>query len=501
MLNGRLISQIFGSLLFLEAILMAVCLPISLIYGQHDLWAFLITIAIIVATGLGFRALGKGADNNMSRRDAYFVVTATWLLFSFFGMIPFLLCPLFAPPGDTMAPLSFTDAFFETISGFTTTGATVIDDVEALPKGLLFWRSLTQWIGGLGIVFFTIAVLPSMVGGSVRVFSAEATGPIRSKLHPRLSTGAKWIWMVYIILTVACVGSFLLCGMDWFNALNFAMTSTATGGFSTTNGSLASFHSPAEEYVCTLFCFLAGINFMLLYGAVAKMQLKRLFLNAEFRFYLLLTVLAVAFIMAELMLRSGYSLEPAFRYSLFQVVSFLTSTGLFNADAGQWPRRLFGLHERRHQEHPRSDAAEDCAQRVPTYTASQCRVAPENRRHQRATGQARHAAGLHRTLFHTGYGVRLRDDSIGHRPYQLGDYHAELPRQHRPYARTRDRAYHVVGHAACVCQVDMRLYDARWPSRAVHSIGYLHPGVLEGTLSIPFFESKAVRNESLRRAP
>ena len=176
-----------------------------------------------------------------------------------------------------------------------------------------------------------------MVGGSVRVFSAEATGPIRSKLHPRLSTGAKWIWMVYIILTVACVGSFLLCGMDWFNALNFAMTSTATGGFSTTNGSLASFHSPAEEYVCTLFCFLAGINFMLLYGAVAKMQLKRLFLNAEFRFYLLLTVLAVAFIMAELMLRSGYSLEPAFRYSLFQVVSFLTSTGLFNADAGQWP--------------------------------------------------------------------------------------------------------------------------------------------------------------------
>ncbi len=307
MLNGRLISQIFGSLLFLEAILMAVCLPISLIYGQHDLWAFLITIAIVVATGLGFRALGKGADNNMSRRDAYFVVTATWLLFSFFGMIPFLLCPLFAPPGDTMAPLSFTDAFFETISGFTTTGATVIDDVEALPKG------------------------------SVRVFSAEATGPIRSKLHPRLSTGAKWIWMVYVILTVACVGSFLLCGMDWFNALNFAMTSTATGGFSTTNGSLASFHSPAEEYVCTLFCFLAGINFMLLYGAVAKMQLKRLFLNAEFRFYLLLTVLAVAFIMAELMLRSGYSLEPAFRYSLFQVVSFLTSTGLFNADAGQWP--------------------------------------------------------------------------------------------------------------------------------------------------------------------
>ena len=160
MLNGRLISQIFGSLLFLEAILMSVCLPISLIYGQHDLWAFLITIAIIVATGLGFRALGKGADNNMSRRDAYFVVTATWLLFSFFGMIPFLLCPLFAPPGDTMAPLSFTDAFFETISGFTTTGATVIDDVEALPKGLLFWRSLTQWIGGLGIVYFTIAVLP-----------------------------------------------------------------------------------------------------------------------------------------------------------------------------------------------------------------------------------------------------------------------------------------------------------------------------------------------------
>lgn len=339
MLNYKLIAKVFGSLLYLEATLMCLCLAVSIYYNGTDMASFILTILLTSITGFIFRHLGRNADNNMSRRDAYLVVTLAWVLFSLFGMIPFII-PNFSFTDishSTMQSFSFTDAFFETMSGFTTTGATVIDDVESLPKGLLFWRSLTQWIGGLGIVFFTIAVLPSMVGGNVKVFSAEATGPIRSKLHPRLSTGAKWIWAVYLLLTLGCFACYMLCGMGWFDAFNYAMTSTATGGFATTNGSLASFHSPAEEYVCTIFCFLAGVNFMLLYAAVARMKVKALFKNTEFHWYVAMIILGTIFIMAELTLRNGYDLERAFRCSIFQVVSFLTSTGLFNDDAAQWP--------------------------------------------------------------------------------------------------------------------------------------------------------------------
>ena len=240
MLNLRIISKIFGSLLYLEAMLMLCCMLIGLCYHGQDMAAFLWSILITIGTGVVFRLFGRKANNNLGRRDAYFVVTVIWILYSLFGTLPFLFtCP----------DLSFTNAFFETMSGFTTTGASIFDHPEYLPKGLLFWRSLTQWIGGLGIVFFTIAILPSLVGGSVKIFAAESTGPIKSKLHPRLSTNSKWIWTVYLVLTIACVASYKLCGMNWFDALNYAMTSTATGGFATSGGSILSFHSIAEDYV------------------------------------------------------------------------------------------------------------------------------------------------------------------------------------------------------------------------------------------------------------
>lgn len=329
MLNTKLISKIFGSLLLLEAFLMSCCLIVAVVYKGDDIQSFAISVAVTAICGIALRWWGHDADNNMSRRDAYFVVTVAWVMFSLFGMMPFM--------AGGLTSLSFTDAFFETMSGFTTTGATIIDNVEALPRGLLFWRSFTQWIGGLGIVFFTIALLPSMVGGTVKVFSAEATGPLRSKLHPRLSTGAKWIWVVYLVLTLACIFCYMGCGMDWFDAVNYAMTSTATGGFSTTNDSLATFHSPAEEYVCTLFCFLSGVNFTLLYFAVAKIRIRGLFRNSEFRFYVSFVVIVSLFIMAELIVRNGYDLERAFRCAIFQVVSFTTTTGLFNDDAAAWP--------------------------------------------------------------------------------------------------------------------------------------------------------------------
>lgn len=328
MLNTKLIFKIFGSLLLIESLLMLCCLGVSLYYGGSDTVPFLWSIGVLIAVGVAFRLLGLKADNAMSRRDAYFVVTVVWVLFSVFGMLPFLI-------GGYLG--SVTDAFFETMSGFTTTGATIIDFPEKLPRGLLFWRSLTQWIGGLGIVFFTIAILPSFVGGSMRVFAAEATGPLVTKLHPRLTTGAQWIWMVYAVLTTACVLSYKLCGMSWFDSVNYAFTSTATGGFATESGSISTFHSPAEEYVCILFCFLSGVNFTLLYASVARMRIKQLLRNNEFHFYLFVILSCTLFIMVELIWRNHYDVEHAFRSGLFQVVSFITTTGLFSDDASKWP--------------------------------------------------------------------------------------------------------------------------------------------------------------------
>jgi len=328
MINQKLICKVLGQLLFLEAVLMLASLGVSLAYQEDDVFAFLVTIFITIGAGLTLKWRGRNADNSMSRRDAYLVVSLAWVVFSFFGTFPFLISGYLN---------SFTDAYFETMSGFTTTGATIIDDVEALPHGLLFWRSLTQWIGGLGIVFFTIALLPSLVGGQTKVFAAEATGPIKTKLHPRLSTSAKWIWSIYIVLTIACIASYYLGGMGIFDSFNYAMTTTATGGFATHNSSTEFFQSPSLEYICTLFTFLSGINFTLLYAAVIKLKIKELFKNSEFKFYIFLVSVFTAFIMIELMAMRNYDLEHAFRSALFQVVSFITTTGLFNDDAALWP--------------------------------------------------------------------------------------------------------------------------------------------------------------------
>ncbi len=328
MVNFRIISKIIGSLLFIEAFFMSWCALMSFLYHEDDLMAFLISLLITFGSGFVFLYFGRDSENSLSRRDAYVVVTAAWVVFSFFGMFPFLI------HGSIN---NITDAFFESTSGFTTTGASIIDDVEVLPHAILFWRSLTQWIGGLGIVFFTIAILPSLVGGSVKVFAAEATGPIKAKMHPRLSTTAKWIWSIYLLLTIACGVSFYVAGMTWFEALNYAMTTTATGGFAIHNESTEFFHSPTIDYISITFQFLSGINFTLLYISIVKMKVKALFTNSEFKLYISVVVGATLWIMYLLLTRMGYDLEHAFRSALFQVVSFITTTGMFNEDAGTWP--------------------------------------------------------------------------------------------------------------------------------------------------------------------
>ena len=329
MVNFRIISKIIGSLLFMEAFFMAWCAVMSFYFHEDDQIAFLMSLLVTFACGFLFLFLGRNAENSLSRRDAYLLVTAVWVIFSLFGIFPFLF------HGSIT---SVTDAYFESMSGFTTTGATVFEDVECLPHGILFWRSLMQWIGGLGILFFTIAILPSLVGGSVKVFAAEATGPIKAKMHPRLSTTAKWIWSIYLILTIGCGVSFWFAGMDWYEALNYSMTTTATGGFAIHNESTLYFNSPAIDYICIVFQFLSGINFTLLYICIFKAEIKALFRNSEFKLYVSVVFISTLWIMYLLFTRLDYDLEHAFRNALFQVVSFITTTGMFNDEVGLWPQ-------------------------------------------------------------------------------------------------------------------------------------------------------------------
>ena len=327
MINFKIIYKIIGTLLFIEAAMMMWCLGLSIYLHEKDMLAFLISIAVTVLGGVGFRRLGRGDDRTLGRREAYLLVTLTWIIFSLFGSLPFML-------SGTIT--NFTDAYFETLSGFTTTGCSIIDDVEVLPHATLFWRTMTQWIGGLGIVFFTIAIIPSLVGGNVKVFSAEATGPIRAKMHPRLSTTAKWIWSIYFLLTIGCAACYYLAGMGLFDCLNYAMTTTATGGFSTHNASTGYFHNPYIDYTAIVFMFLSGTSFTLLYTTLFKGRIRQFVKNTEFRFYLFAVLGAALLITIVLCHENGYHPIDAIRVSLFQVTSMITTTGIFNDDAAKW---------------------------------------------------------------------------------------------------------------------------------------------------------------------
>lgn len=328
MLNYRIIYKIIGTLLYIEATMMMWCMGISLYMKEDDSMAFIIAVILTFMGGIGLRYLGRQSENSLGRREAYLLVTLTWIIFSLFGSLPFIISGYIS---------DFTNAYFETISGFTTTGCSILDDVEALPHGLLFWRTMTQWIGGLGIVFFTIAVFPSLMGGNVKVFSAEATGPIRAKMHPRLSTTAKWIWSIYSLLTIGCAVSYYLAGMGLFDCLNYAMTTTATGGFSTHNANTGYFHNPYIDYTAITFMFLSGTSFTLLYATLFKGRIKRFLNNSEFRFYFSVVAVATIAIAIIIIHYNGYHWEEAIRKSLFQVTSFITTTGILNDDPAKWP--------------------------------------------------------------------------------------------------------------------------------------------------------------------
>lgn len=325
--NYKLVGRILGILLFIEAGLFVVCGGVSLLYHEADYLYFIYSIVITLGVGSLLFLLGGSARHQLARRDGYCVVSLSWILFSLFGMLPFYLSG-YIP--------SITDAFFETMSGLTTTGATILDDIEALPHGLLFWRSLTQWIGGLGIVFFTIAILPIFGNDSQQLFLSEATGVTHRKTHPQVSVMARWIWTVYITLTFIESILLMLGGMNLFDAVCHSLTSTATGGFSTKQDSIAYWNSPFIEYVVAIFMLLSGINFSLFYVAL-KGHAKQLWKDEEVHWYLKSIGLITLVITIALVVEKGYGIEEGFRKSFFQVVSIHTSTGFATDDYCTWP--------------------------------------------------------------------------------------------------------------------------------------------------------------------
>ena len=334
MFHPKLIFRIVGILLFIEAVFLSGSIGVSLYYGEETIKPLLYSLGIMTLAGTVLVTLCKGGERNISRKDGYIVVTLCWVVFSLFGTLPYML---------TDSIPCFTDAFYETMSGFTTTGATILEDIEALPRSILFWRMMTHWVGGLGIVFFTVAVFPMFGLNDINLFSAESVGPIRSKLHPRISVTARWILTIYIALTIVCTLSLHFAGMGWFDAVCHSMSTIATGGFSTKQASIAAFNSPAIEYVLTFFMFVSGVNLSLLYLAIFKVRPMTLLRDTEFKTYFMIAAAFSLVIGVGLYFTSDLGVEGSLRASLFQVVSLQTTTGFATVNYAVWMPLLWLL--------------------------------------------------------------------------------------------------------------------------------------------------------------
>jgi trk system potassium uptake protein TrkH len=323
----RPIIKLIGILLMIESLFMISCVPYSIYYGSQDLLPILISAAITFGTGgILWFARRKYDQHDLGKREGYLIVVLTWVIISFFGALPFYL---------SHAIPSFTDAYFETMSGFSTTGASILRDIEIVPKGLLFWRSLTHWIGGMGIIVLSIAILPFLGFGGMSLFWAEVPGPEKEKLHPRIAVTARRLWGIYAALTLAMVIMLMLGGMNLFESLCHAFGALSSGGFSPKNTSLAGY-SPYIQYVAILFMFLAGTNFTLHYLLI-RGSVKKALSGQEFRSYLLVLLIPAAIIAIALFFERGYGIEQAWRSALFNVVSIVTCTGFANEDYMLWP--------------------------------------------------------------------------------------------------------------------------------------------------------------------
>ena len=340
-MNIKTILNILAAMLGLTGVTMLLPALIAWGYNEPDLVGHLKSSAICILIGLPVWFFTR-KNRSLNNKDGFAIVTLAWLLVALAGAQPFYL---------TGAIPNFTDAWFESMSGVTTTGATIIGNIETLPNlvngieslphGVLFWRSFIQWIGGMGIIVFTIAILPLLGVGCVQLFKAEVPGPVADKIRPRINQTAKILWMVYVGFTFVQVLLLGLAGMPWFDSVCHAFSTISTGGFSTQNASIAAFSNPLIHYIIIFFMFVAGVNFTLHFRAITgnyKAHLK----DYEFRVYLSIICIATLLIFINISSANSDWSHNSFLISLFQSLAILTGTGYANADYELWP--FFSQH-------------------------------------------------------------------------------------------------------------------------------------------------------------
>jgi len=319
------VLRVSSLLLIVEAAAMIPSLGIAAYYGEGDLTAFLISIAVTLAAGLmGYWHTGRRGF--VRYREGFMIVGVGWLLASAFGMLPFLLYGTFD---------SVIDAFFEAVSGFTTTGATVLQDIESQPHGILFWRAMTHWLGGMGILVLALAILPAVGLGTFQIFKSESPGPTPGKLVPRVGRTAQILYTIYVVLTLLQVIALRFAGMNWFDAVTHSFATMGTGGFSTKNASIGGFANPAAEWVISLFMLLASINFSLYYELLTG-NAKPLVRDGELRLFITIVVISILFVTVNI--RGLYeSMGEALQDAVFHVLSIASTSGFVAADYHRWP--------------------------------------------------------------------------------------------------------------------------------------------------------------------
>ncbi|WP_010521888.1 TrkH family potassium uptake protein [Aquimarina agarivorans] len=349
-LNYKIIFFIMGLLLLCNGGFMLLATLVSYLYHDGVTIKMALASMLTIFTGLSFMFFTREHEKDLGKREGYIVVTFGWIFMSFSGTLPYLF--------SGSIPY-FTNAFFETMSGYTTTGASILDDIEIMPKGILFWRSLTHWIGGMGIIVLAIAILPLLGIGGMQLFSAEAPGPSADKLHPRITDTAKRLWLIYVGYTIAETILLKLAGMNFFDAINHALSTLSTGGFSTKNASAAHWNdNPLIQWIIILFMFLAGGNFVLSYFAF-KGRVQKVLHDEEFRYYagyvLGFSIIVALFIYFQADPANSSiehpmvwgKAESSFRHAIFQVLAVVTTTGFVSADYTMWTPFLtvifFGL--------------------------------------------------------------------------------------------------------------------------------------------------------------
>ncbi len=331
-MNKRLIVHLLGAILLIEACAILPSFLIALIYGDGDALALLETVGILAALGLPAWLFVKPMGANLRAREGIAVVALAWILLSAFGALPFVLSGVIP---------NYVDALFEAVSGFTTTGATVITEFDDLPQGVMFWRSFTHWIGGMGVLVLTLAILPQMTGRTSYLVRAESPGPSLSKIVPKMGNSAKILYLIYGVLTLIEFAALIIAGMNPYDAAIHAMGTAGTGGFSNYGASVGAFQSPAIEMIIMLFMVLFGINFALFYRVLTG-DWREAVRSEELHWYLTIFVLSVLFVSLMLIPQYG-SFFTALRYGSFQVASIMSTTGFATADFNLWPLAVKAL--------------------------------------------------------------------------------------------------------------------------------------------------------------